>query len=62
MKRIDLLAVLDTLETVEAELEQLIFDEVWYVTDVTESIVDAKERVQEALSPTQPDSTGMEGV
>ena len=53
MKRIDLLAVLDALECAEIEFEQLMKDEEWYVTEVTDRIVDAKERVIEALNPTK---------
>ena len=45
MKLIDLHAVLSTLEDVEAELEQLIYDKEWYVTDVIERIEDSKERI-----------------
>lgn len=60
MKKLDLIAVLNTLESVEAELEQLIFDETWYVTDVTESITDAKARIAEALSETESNSQSLE--
>ena len=52
MKRIDLLAVLAALEDAEAEFEQLMRDEDWYVTEVNDSIIDAKQRVIEALNPT----------
>jgi len=55
MKKIDLLAVLDALECAEAEFEQLILDEDWYVTDITDRITDAKARVVEALSPEKPE-------
>jgi hypothetical protein len=51
MKRIDILAVLSTLEGVETELEQLSYDEEWFCTDTTDSITDAKERLKSALSP-----------
>ena len=49
MKRIDLLAVLDALESAEAEFETLMFDKEWFVTEVNEKIADAKQRVMENL-------------
>ena len=49
MKKLDLLAVLDTLESVEAELEQLMFDNEWFVSEVTEKMLDAKARIKEKL-------------
>ena len=45
----DLRAILNVLEEVETELEQLIYDKEWFVTDVTEGITDAKERLKEAI-------------
>ena len=50
MKRIDLLAVLGTLEAAETEFEQLLYDKEWFVTDVTDQITDAKERIAEELN------------
>ena len=50
MKKIDLLAVLDTLESAEAEFEALMYDNEWFVTEVNDKIADAKERVMESLN------------
>ena len=49
MKRIDLLAVLDALESAEAEFEQLMYDNEWFVTEVNDKLTDAQERIKEAL-------------
>ena len=50
MKKVDLLQVLDALESVEAELEMLMLDNEWFVTEVNDKVADAKERVMEDLN------------
>lgn len=49
MKKIDILAVLETLENCEAELEELQNSEDWFVSPALERIPDAKERLYEEL-------------
>ena len=52
MKRIDLLHILDALESAEAEFEQLMLDEEWFVTEVVDKLVSAKQIVEEKLDET----------
>jgi len=49
MKKVDILAILSTLEDAEAEFEQLSYDKEWYCTEVIEKIIDSKERLHEEL-------------
>ena len=50
MTKVDLLQVLDALESVEAELEMLMLDNEWFVTEVNDKVADAKERILEELN------------
>lgn len=61
MNRIDLIAVRDAIEDAQAELEQLMIDEEWYVTEVTERLHDAATRVREALGEVRPTPTEEDG-
>jgi hypothetical protein len=49
MERRDLLAVAGAFNAVLEELHQLVRDKEWYVTDVIDQVIDAKQRVEEEL-------------
>lgn len=49
VKRTELRFLLDTLETIEAEIEQLTYDEVWYVSDVVDQMEASKQILHDLL-------------
>ena len=61
MKRIDLLAVFNTLEEIESELESLSYDEIWDNPNLSDAITDSKSRLAEALLETENTKRGDSG-
>lgn len=51
----DLRFLLDTFETLEAELEQLQYDEVWFVSDCMDQLKSSIQILHDVLGIKEPD-------
>lgn len=49
MDRRDLLAIKEAFDAILEELHQLVCDKEWYVTDVIDQVIDARQRVEGEL-------------